>query len=253
MKLSIILPSLSTDPLYRTLANIRDATRCDYEVIVVSPAEPVLTDYPRAIWLQEDQPRGAIAAQALAFPFCSGDFVMAWVDDHILADGWDTQLIHDYEDREPKAVPFLMGLRHTVSQHQGTVFGIYYPYFPFARRAHVEKVGWIDDAFHLDFGDCDLALRFWAAGGRCEWSRIGLICAHRDNNRPRSRPQAEADADLITFTKRWGETYGKGWDLTQLRGFDLDLVPEDNPLIIGDRTIYRNDPEFKRIHAGVNG
>jgi len=252
MKLSISLPSLYPDCLDRALRNIRDATRCDYEVIVVSPTEP--TGYARVTWVEEraGTGTGCNAGHAAALEHMTGEFVTPWVDDHLYVDGWDVLALAAYEDREARfhaqvkaKKPFSLGLRHLWPHHVGSLFGIFYPYFPLIRRAYLKRVGWFDPAFKQGFADGDLALRVWSTGGRCEWADRGLIVVHHDDDR---KAGVMFDpADLTLFVARWAARYGAGWDVANLRGFNLDVEPNEFPNLVEDNSIYRNEPGFRDL------
>src|SRR5689334_2533687 len=131
MKISLTLPSVFPDDLNRTLDMIYATTRTlDYEIVVVSPFEVAK---PRVTWVREDEPRGNVPAQAAAFEHATGDFVVALSDDVVLADNWDGISVANFQERERGQKLFCLGL-HVATRVIGTVFGIYYPFFPLARR-----------------------------------------------------------------------------------------------------------------------
>lgn len=257
--ISITLPSIYPEPLRRALKNIRDATRGPHEIIVVSPEQP--PDFPNVRWIYEDPAvaKGCNAGHARGAREATGDFVLAWVDDHCLADGWDVEARRDYADREAvfhadnPDKPYVLGLRHVWPTHVGTLFGIYYPYFPFVRRSYLEQTsGWFDTAYEKGFADSDFALRVWHRGGRCEWSQRPLIVVTLDDNRKEG--VIMTDADMALSVQRWAPIYGKGWDSSHLRGFNNDLTPERFPQFVDatKRSIFYNDPEFKAV-VGTGG
>jgi hypothetical protein len=249
--ISLTLPSLFPAACHRALNNLRDATRSRYEVILVSPFEPPL-GHPEVWWIKEepDQATGCNAGHARAWACLTGDFVLPWVDDHLLTDGWDVAVLRQYDRREAlfhrvaPGAPFALGLRHCWPRHVGTEFGIYYPYFPFTRRSNLERVGWFDPAYRKGFADSDLALRIWSAGGRCEWTETSQLVVHHDDDRKAG--VVFTDADMALFLSRWASRYGKGWDTSQIRGFNMDVVPEDFPALVDSNTFHRNDPSFRQ-------
>jgi hypothetical protein len=250
--ISISLPSIYADCLGRTLRNVRDATRSRYEVILVSPTAPPEDCAEHVTWIEEKPGTGTgcNAGHAAALEHMRGDFFMPWVDDHYLLDGWDALALANYERREAAfhgsapGKPFALGMRHIFPHHVGTQFGIYYPYFPLIRRKYVEQVGWYDPAYLKGFADGDLALRVWSAGGRCEWSDHGLVHVHlEDDNRKDGVMFAPSDMDL--FVSRWAPRYGAGWDTGNLRGFNIDVEPNQFPGLCDGSTVYRNDPAFR--------
>ena len=231
--ISMTLPSLHPNGLERTLSNVRDATCGSYQVVVVSPFEPpkIVSAQGSITWVRESEPRGCNAGHASALQKVTGDFIMPWVDDHFLCDGWDVEVLADFADREHRK-PFILGLRQAVHQQIGTVFGRYYAYFPFMRAETARQFGWFNQNYRMDFADCDLSLRVLAAGGAVEWSRYGLISIHRDDERKNGREFCKPDQDL--FLRQWKGVYGEGWRTSGLRDFNID-VAIDQPENLDDR------------------
>ena len=247
-RITFSLPSIYPPALLRALNNIQDTTRCDYDIVLVSPFEPP-PGHRNITWIKEEpaDARGCNAGHALAYRHMQGEFLLAWVDDHLLADGWDVAALRNYEARERAtgAKPFVLGLRHAWPFHVGTEFGIYYPYFPLVRRQYMDQVGWYDPAYKKGFADSDLALRIWQAGGRCEWSRDIAIVVHHDDDRKAGVVFDPADMQL--FLHRWAPVYGAGWRTAKLRDFNMDVVPEDFAQLVTDNTFFHNKPEFREI------
>lgn len=259
--ISITLPTIYPAALPRTLDNIENATRCPYQVIVVSPF-PVTRGVRGGTlcWIRDEAMTGCNAAHQAAARAAMGEFVTGWVDDHLYVDGWDAIALRDHERREAafhalpgkSGKPFLLGLRHVWPTHVGTEFGMYYPYFPFARRSTVERVGWLTDEYRTGFADSDLAMRVWDAGGRCEWTSEGVIVVHDDDGRKNGAIFKPADLEL--FVRRWSPRYGRGWDTSHLRGFNNDVTPERFAEFVDDTglSINYNDPRFKAV-VGTGG
>lgn len=248
--ISIALPSIYPEACARTLCNVRDATRSRYEVILVSPFEPPRGH--RHVWWIKEEPRdatGCTAAHARAAEHFAGDYVLPWADDQIFVDGWDVATLRNYGRREEAfhrsfpGKPFVLGLHHCQPRHVGTEFGIYYPYFPFLRRAYVERLGWFDPAYRKGFADSDFAMRVWSAGGRCEWQEGSQIIVHPDDGRKAGSVFAQADMEL--FVQRWAPLYGKGWRTRHIRDFNIDVEPESFPMLVSDNTFFVNEPSFR--------
>lgn len=249
-KISISLPSLYPDCCARTLRNIRDATRNSYEVILVSPFGPPADCRENVVWVEEPAGTGTgcNAGHVAAFAAMSGEYVSAWADDHFYVDGWDIAAIENYERRESAfslEKPFLLGLRHTWPSHVGTLFGIYYAYFPFIRRTMATKIGFYDKGYRQGFVDSDFSLRIWDAGGRCEWSERRLIVVRPDDDGRKERVYY-AESDYALCVERWQSKYGQGWDTTHLRGFNCDIVPESFNGFTQGNSIFQNLPSFRR-------
>lgn len=243
----ITLPSLYPDACAAALANIRDATRSPHEVIVVSPFEPPAIG--NVVWLPERVPLGCAAAHhRAAFHRRMGDHLVSFADDHEFLDGWDEVALRNFNARCGDHAPFALGLRGAHSGHCGSNFGILYAYFPMMRRADVDQVGWIGRDFRTGFGDSDLSMRVWDAGGRVEWSEVGLLRPTPDDKRketPSDHRQfaAYTKADLSQFLDRWVPKYGGGWG-RRIDEFNVDFRPEDNQHLIVDNSLYQNIPNF---------
>lgn len=241
--ISITLPSIYPEACVQALRNIEQTTRGPYEVIVVSTLE---VRGPNVVWIEEAERRGCAYAHHEASRYAIGDYLVPFADDHAFVDGWDEIAIKEFENR--RSAPFALGLRGAHSGHVGTNFGIYYSYFPMMRREDVARVGWISPDYRLGFGDSDLAMRVWDAGGRCEFSSQGLICPTVDDHRKgddgaRAEGAGWAATDRELFLVRWAGKYGRGWPLDGIE-WNIDLRPEDNAYVIDRNSIYYNDPSF---------
>lgn len=262
--ISITLPSIYPAALTRTLRNIEATTRGPYEVIVVSQEPPSFAPLT-VCWLQEYQPRGCAYAHSRAAAHAIGDYLVPFADDHEFVAGWDEIVMRNFTRRAPPDRPFALGLRGAHSGHVGTNFGLYYPYFPMMRRADVRNLGWINPDYEAGFGDSDLAMRVWHAGGRCEWSDEGLLRPTQEDKRKEieapaiseSRRPAAAytEADLALFSDRWGSIYGVGWPPNvppeyrpwKIDEFNVDILPEENAALCSGNTVIHNDPAFLGI------
>ncbi|HEX9465237.1 MAG TPA: hypothetical protein VGB82_21750 [Alphaproteobacteria bacterium] len=245
MRLSITLPSLFPDDLARTLDLLDAHTRAvDFEVVVVSPFE---VKRPRVVWVREETPRGNAPAHAAAFAHATGDLVVAMSDDTAPVPGWDAQAMAAFAERERGHDLFCLGLGLS-SRYIGTVFGLYYPFFPLARRGGLAAIGYYSDAYQAHFADSDLALRIWSAGGRCEFSERPLIALDTGNLRPATRKGKAMAADMATFVQRWAGRYGAGWDVSHLDGFLLDLNPLLQLSCVRERTVRLNTPRLKELY-----
>jgi len=252
-KISITLPSLYSAACKRTIDNIlTTSVSHDIEIIVVGSQETLSEiydaqriDHGQVIWQLDQKRNGCNSAHYEASKHATGEFLMAFADDHLLIHGWDN-LVVDYFRLYEIQKPFLLGQRQIARPgflgHIGTVFGIYYPYFPFMRTEDVNKIGgWLSPDYRHGFGDPDLALRVWAAGGYCEWMDIPTIevITEEDDKHHQDHGQFLAN-DMILFTNRWKDKYGKGWDVSHVRGFNIDR--QINSLPEGARTYYHNSP-----------
>ena len=224
--ISLTLPSIHEQSLRRALRNIDEMTRCFVEVIVVAPFRlDCELRCGEVIWVTEDAPLGCNGAHAAALRHATQDLVAAWVDDHLLVSGWDDVVRTEYSSHVWRA-PYCLGLRHAEEKHVGTVFGRYYPYFPVMNLDDARRM-WFSGEYRRGFADCDLAMRVWDAGGRCEPSEIGVVLRHADDERKEDdlleSEVHSTSEDMALFLSRWGEKYGAGYDLSRVRGFNRDI------------------------------
>lgn len=277
--ISITLPSIHQEACSRALANIAETTRGPYEAIVVSPFRP---DGANVVWLREQVPQGCAYAHAMAAGRARGAYIVPFADDHEFVPDWSEIAIENFERRErrfdhqPRVMvairnedghvlpmnsigPFALGLRGAHSGHIGTNWGTYYCYFPFMRLSDVHRVGWIGQDYQRGFGDSDLSMRVWSAGGRCEWSEQGLIRPTPDDHRKgddgaRTAGVGYTEADLRQFVDRWAPRYGCDWNIDDIDGFNVDLRPseQDADLVQGN-TIFCNHPSFMRRIRRMDG
>jgi hypothetical protein len=246
MKVSITLPSIFPEACARAIKNIRETTLGDYEIVVVSPFDPG-TESGRVLWLPDSkEKKGAAVCQHRAANAATGEIVAAFADDFLFTPGWDKMIVADFLDREKQAPadkPFVLGMRYNLCGFVGSLFGIYYANFPVMRRTVVKKHGWISPDYRAGFGDGDLGMRTWAAGGRCEFSVDKVLIVTPDDQRKGG--SLFTDDDMKLFVKRWA-TFSKGWDVSHIRGFNMEICPEEHPEVLDStkRTVYHNDPSY---------
>ena len=253
--ISITLPSLYPDSVHHTLDNLERTTRGPYEVILVGWSQILRSN---VVNVAEVEPRGCAHAHHLAAQHARGDYLLAFADDHEMVDGWDEIALTEFETKRQKHWPFALGLRGAHSGHVGSNFGYYYPYFPLMTRADVRGTGWIGPDYRAGFGDSDLAMRVWFAGGRCEWSDAGLLRPTSADKRKAAQPEghrpeaAYTKEDLALFISRWAPIYGNGWSSggrswdAGIDDFNVDLRPEANQHLADGNTFCFNDPDFMR-------
>lgn len=247
MKLSITLPSLFPDLLAQSLEALRRHTvGVDYEALVVSPFR---VEAPNVRWIEETRPEGNCPAHARAAALADGDLILPLCDDVTVMPGWADALLTFFCAREPGASPYVCGL-NVDGGPIGTVFGLYYPYFPVMRRETAARIGgYYDPGYRAHFGDCDIGLRVWELGGRCEFCRDARISAaprKQNPNAPEAPTRRSARmADMARFVARWAPVYGRGWKTSELRDFNLNVPGRFFADVLTDHTIRRNDPAFR--------
>lgn len=244
MKLSITLPSIYPQALWRTLENIRDTTSNEVEILVVTPnpepQAPPMRPGQRVVWIREEERRGCAYAHTVAAQHATGDFITATADDCAYAPRWDLTAIANYREREGDAGRMLcLGLHYGLV---GTVFGIYYANFPFLHTADALELGYFDGNYKKGFTDSDFSLKVWSAGGRCEFSKHRLIAITAEDKR-KGGDDCPAD-DLGYFLQKWATRYGRGFDTSHMRAVNIDFDPELYPELVTGFSVYDNTPLF---------
>lgn len=219
--ISLTLPSVRPIALDRALRNLLSATRGDLQIVVVSPFRPPVLD-DRIEWIREREPRGPNAAHAAAMERVRGNMVAAWVDDHLLSDGWDAKIEDELKQIEKRGRPALLGLRHADRDQVGTVFGLYYPYFPVMRAADAVEF-WFDGAYRRGFADADLAMRVLAAGGATGWTERGVVTRCAEDEEKGEAVSCDAEDESL-FLRRWSAGPGAGWVTHTLREYNRDVA-----------------------------
>lgn len=239
--ISLTLPSLDQAAIRRTFDNIAKTTIGAFEIVVVSPhPEPDwltkdsdwLANNCDVIWVREKEQRGCNAAHAEAIKHATGEYVVAWVEDHLFINAWDEVVLKQFcamEDAMELLIDraILMGLTHVIDPKVGTVFGKYYPYFPMMRRIDADVLGWLSGDYRRGFGDCDLAMRVYANGGLVVPCSTPVVVKHPDDDRKLGDLlEGEArslQSDMDLFVERWKPMFGKGWNTSHLRDFNVDM------------------------------
>ncbi|OAN44906.1 glycosyltransferase family 2 protein [Magnetospirillum moscoviense] len=239
--ISIILPTIRPDLAGAALQSIvacSDDVR--YEIVVVSPF-PV--QGKNIVHVKEEVPKGNCAAHAMGYQASSGDIIVAMSDDHIALDGWLTPVQSFIEQRETQYFPFCAGINRPQSPWFGAVYGLYYPYFPVLSRQSAEAIGgFFSPDFTAHFGDPDLAMRVWKAGGggRCELLYEANLAPNKlvPTSKESAHKHTSLEKDLATFTALYHQDFG--------RGFSRDLKDINSNYAIHhlrDRTFMARVPQ----------
>ena len=191
---------------------IRQVLMCsgghDYELIVVSPF-PVAGDRIRHV--PEESPEGDSAAYARALAVATGEIVMPMIDDFAPAFGWLDGLVEAIRSGEQDGLPFCGSLNWANHPWFNTAYDRYYAFFPVMSRRSLERAGgYIDTAYRANFGDVDLSLRVWAAGGRAALLPKAAIYKARPEDEARLSPYKRhgANADFAVLIERWHQRLG---------------------------------------------
>lgn len=256
-KVSITLPSLRPDLLAQCVDSIRRNAGCeDYEIVVVSPFPAA---GPKIKWIEEREKTGNCRAHATAYDHASGEIIVTMSDYIITRRNWLRNVVAFIEEQEQETFPFCAGLfwvnATEVGPTLGTIYGHYYPYYPAASRRSLEAVGgYFSREFAANFGDVDLGLRFWAAGGKCLpcWDAvINQSCRRQFIAPAQTGLKDKINDDMAAFAAKWRDSFGRNWLTGRIRAFNID-VPlavvdfEDLsalPLIISQKTAAAGYPE----------
>jgi hypothetical protein len=256
-KVSLTLPSINQKLCELTINKILAITRdVDYEIVVVSPFE---IRAPKVKWVLETERMGNLAAHQQAYLHSQGELIVTFTDDIEPAEPDWLKNAHDfYLTRSKLYFPYACGLNVGVFH---IAYGRLFPTLPVISRQSIEKVGaYYDLAYRSYYGDPDLGLRVWAAGGRCESSpktRIRGVKDRLGTPRPRDlEPNSWFQEDLQLFINRWHDIYGTNWGtqpseisknlpLRFLREFGFC---EPNPAIVHG-LIRRRDRHYKMMRA----
>jgi hypothetical protein len=187
----------------------------------------------------EDRPEGDSAAYARALAVASGEIVLPMIDDFAPAFGWLDGLAATVAEGERRGLPFCGSLHWVNHPWFNTAYDRYYAFFPVMSRRSLEAVGgYIDTAFRANFGDVDLSLRVWAAGGSVALMTRAAIYKARAEDEGRLSPYKRhgAAADFAALTGRWHRRL----DPDRAASFDgviatHDIAALDDPRWFGGR------------------
>ncbi len=257
MKVSFILPSLFPRLAEPAIGRITQVMQgLDFEIVVSSPVNP---DRPHVLWVPDPSPAGNCPANARAFAAASGDIIVYISDDVLLTHEWRDRTLPYFIDRT-REDPLLLGGFYAHPTRVGTIFGRYYPWFGIGlRKSIIDLGGFFNEGYVAHWGDCDLALRFWEAGGRCEIMPGNAleILSRNPNEMTDDRividepeaatKQTKKAQDLNLLRSRWQNSLGKGWKMELLRDFNHDLEPELLAVFCANQTVFWPDPMFGEI------
>ncbi|WP_206951083.1 glycosyltransferase family 2 protein [Trinickia acidisoli] len=237
MKVSIIVPTLREKLLDGLLRSIDlGAQGVEHEIVVISPFSP---KGRLIVWLKEDVPQGTCNAIARGYEAASGDIIVLLSDDVLVTRGWLRHIVDFIVTHERNHFPFVAG-QNKSGNYFGTVYGLYYPYYPAISRASAEAVGGLfSREFISHYGDPDLGLRVWRNGGRaqlCYQSKLIFSSIERYFSAAPKKSMA-FDVDFRAFKAKWSSTYGVGW------GAGFRDVNRDYKLVsLVDGSYFNNAP-----------
>lgn len=206
---SIILPSLRPALAEAAIRRTQEASAGHATEIVL--VAPFTLTAPNVRCVIESEPRGNCAAHAAGYAASAGKVIVAMSDDHLPLPGWLDGIAETLAAKERLDFPFLGGLNRPDCPHFGTVYGLYYPYFPVMTRQSAEAAGgWFSPEYRAHFGDPDLAMRVWALGGRCELLPGDHLTVNPDED-PATQSTHKTGSmaeDFATFTAKYHKAFG---------------------------------------------
>lgn len=235
MKVSITLPSIYKDACKRAIDNINATATGDIEILVVSPFR---AEGKNVVWIEETERRGCTFAHNMACEHATGDFIIASSDDVLYNNNWDAAALAIYAARKRDSQMLCLGINFGLI---GTIFGIFYPNFPFMRLEDAKQIGYFDSRLKRGGTDCDLGLKVWEAHGRCEFTRDILLRFTKDDGRKGSEDCPQADLDY--FLSKWAAKYGRGFDTSHMRSINVDFEPEKYPQFTDGFSVFLNSPD----------
>jgi len=211
---SIILPTLRQPLAEAAVRSILDNSAGHaVEIVLVAP---FTLDAPGVRCVVETERRGNCTAHATGYAAATGAIIVAMSDDHLALPGWLDGVAEALAAKERLDFPFLGGMNRPGDPHFGTVYGLYYAYFPVMTRRSVEEAGgWFSTDYRAHYGDPDLAMRVWALGGRCELLPGDHLAVNPDED-PATQShhkQTAMGADVATFATKYHRAFGGGFPL----------------------------------------
>jgi GT2 family glycosyltransferase len=209
VSLSIIIPTLRREEMRRCLASIEKYTAdIRYEVLIIAPFD--WPDQSDVVLVREEKPEGVYRAVSRGFEVAAGEYVIHMPDDARATPGWAQNMI-SFVEAHPGLVEG--NFRHfdvRGERPEPGVYGRLYAPFLCMKRADIRRVGGLmDPHFRSFWGDPDLSLRVWHAGGEVRTCPDAWIyhADHDDTIHKRSLSQYFT-ADREAFMARWEPIYG---------------------------------------------
>jgi len=211
---SILLATLRPTQAERCLESIHRYTRdIEYEVVVVSTF--VVATHPNVVHVRETKREGMYRAIALGLKQAKGEYIIQIADDCRATPKWAANMVafmrpHDSEIFEGSFRHFDVRGERAEQGHYGK------PIAPFIciRRDVIPEVGGLMDLYYQTFfGDPDLSLRVWHAGGRVETCPNAWVYhCDCDDELYEYRYNSYFNRDLEAFIRRWYHIYGRPGD-----------------------------------------
>jgi len=187
---SILIPSLRPERLKGCIESIDKATKLTYEI------------------LTDDEPGGIYKSVKKMLTKAKGDYIVHIPDDVYAVDGWLDNMIKFLDSKDGLFLGSFKSYSRKWASEEGENFvnGKRYSTFPVMRRSDIDMLGeFMDTEYSSFYGDVDLGLRVWKAGGEvavCENAWLETE-NEEDDMHERSKGLYEKE-DRGKFIKRWG-------------------------------------------------
>ncbi|MGK7903695.1 MAG: glycosyltransferase family 2 protein [Hormoscilla sp.] len=214
-ELSILLPSLRRENTIKRIEEFSQTNgEVDYEIIVVSP---FVVEGDRVIHVLEDEPKGSVCAQNMAYANSSGKYIVIWTDDISPTNNCLVEMLNFVKGKpDPFIGVFRVKRKNGVEEPQWLIYGKLQVCFGCTSRNTITRVGgYLDPVFKSFWSDPDLSLRTWEKGGQVStcpsaWlisdpKELGSIEIVEQGNTSKY-----LDKDIETFLNRWHEKLGTG-------------------------------------------
>ena len=187
LKCSIVIPSLRPAVLNSCIKSIMKSVGVTYEILV------------------DTEPGGKYKAVSRIMNKISGEYVLHIPDDVLLKPDSIKRMIDFCGDG------FVLGSFRTFSKKWNVedgpsiIYGLEYSRFPFIKTSFIDRVGGLmDTVFSSFYGDPDLSLRVWSAGGVVKTCPDAWLIGVEEEDLVHSSSKKQYERkDKEAFESRW--------------------------------------------------
>ena len=248
-EVSICIPSIFPVLAEKAVRKLLEKTdlNIDFEIVVLCREE---IKNNRVKWIKDNNPKGVFDAYQTCFENTTGTFVCTLADDRAIHDGWLNHALDVFKKRE-KNQTYLLSLLCN-NRLLGTCFGRLYANYPFLRRETALKIGGLFRRdYRAHFGDPDLAMRVWNAGGVVEFTpNVCVSSLWREGEKESPYKFTSFNRDLKIFLRHWKNTIGRDWSCKFLRDFNLDIPLQLHYKVVRHYSINKPSPRFAKQIRG---
>jgi hypothetical protein len=201
--ISVIIPAArSIERIQMIVDLLNQSNDANLQIIVTSPGFRV----DGAVNVK-DEMVGSSRAIALAYKYVVAEYkYITWLSDICIPKPHCLDNMSDFIDQrddmpflgEFRTVPYIDGLYRIC-----TIKGLQYARWGMCSIKTVNEIGFFDELFENYYGDVDLSLRCWKAGGMVMTCKEAVV-EIRGHSHPNNAPQSDDEAN---FLKRWNKDY----------------------------------------------